>query len=185
MTRQLIFGIGMGKSGTRSLAAALEILGHSCVHDSARVSAEIKADQAAGRPMLSRLIESNTAFCDYPIWRYFKELDRAYPGSRFILTVRDLEPWLQSRKAQIEYRLVRHRRGEPNVPSERVFNEAKERKRYAKHHAAIAKYFRGREDDVLSFSICDGEGWEVLCPFLGVPQPTVPFPWKNRSADRA
>ena len=28
-------------------------------------------------------------------------------------------------------------------------------------------------------NICDGDGWEVLCPFLGKDIPNVPFPKLN------
>jgi hypothetical protein len=32
---------------------------------------------------------------------------------------------------------------------------------------------------LLELAICEGEGWEKLCPFLDVPVPAVPFPVKN------
>ena len=38
-----------------------------------------------------------------------------------------------------------------------------------------------RPDDLLVLDICGGRaGWEVLCPFLGVPVPNTPFPNANR-----
>jgi len=30
--------------------------------------------------------------------------------------------------------------------------------------------------ELLEMNICDGDGWELLCPFLGVPVPDIDFP---------
>ena len=35
-------------------------------------------------------------------------LDRQYPGSKFILTVRDLDDWLDSRRRHVETNIERH-----------------------------------------------------------------------------
>jgi predicted SAM-dependent methyltransferase len=40
--------------------------------------------------------------------------------------------------------------------------------------------FEGRPDDLLIFNICGGEGYETLCPFLGLPILGEPFPHENR-----
>ncbi len=47
---------------------------------------------------------------------------------------------------------------------------------YERHHADVARYFAGRESRM---RICDGEGWETLCPFLDLPVPRQPFPHQN------
>ena len=42
-------------------------------------------------------------------------------------------------------------------------------------------YFRDRPDDLLTINVCAGEGWEVLCPFLGFDTiPVEAFPWVNK-----
>jgi hypothetical protein len=42
-------------------------------------------------------------------------------------------------------------------------------------------YFAERPHDLLTLDICGGRAdWEVLCSFLGVPVPNVPFPNTNR-----
>ncbi len=43
----------------------------------------------------------------------------------------------------------------------------------------IKNYFKDRPDDLLVMNICDGDGWEVLCPFLDKPIPAVSFPHLN------
>jgi hypothetical protein len=40
----------------------------------------------------------------------------------------------------------------------------------------VKEYFRDRPDDLLVMNICAGEGWEKLCPFLGLAIPKVKFP---------
>jgi hypothetical protein len=41
-------------------------------------------------------------------------------------------------------------------------------------------YFKDRPKDLLWLDIPSGQGWEKLCPFLGLPVRYDPFPWKNR-----
>jgi 3'(2'), 5'-bisphosphate nucleotidase len=75
-----IFGIGLSKTGTTSLARALEILGYK-TKDYLGVSrysagdlSSIKLDE----------IDSNDAFTDTPIPSFYRELDVKYPGSLFM-----------------------------------------------------------------------------------------------------
>ena len=88
-----IFGIGMPKTGTTSLHRALVELGFEALdfpHDPATV-----AELRAGNYRLS-ILEQVDALTDTPIPAVFAQLDREYPGSKFILTVRDMDSWLES-----------------------------------------------------------------------------------------
>ena len=38
---------------------------------------------------------------------------------------------------------------------------------YDRHHEHVEQYFKNRADDLLIMNIFDGDGWDVLCPFLG------------------
>ena len=49
----------------------------------------------------------------------------------------------------------------------------------------MQEYFAGRPDDLLVMSVTEGEGWEVLCPFLGHAVPEAPFPHLNSRERRA
>ncbi len=180
----MIFGIGLGRTGTTSLKNALNHLGYNCLHDAKKISAAVKLDKDLCRPLLSDLLETYNAFVDYPIWTLYQELDEEYPDSQFIWTVRDLPSWLVSRKLAIEHRLVRIRQGEKDVPSLRVYNEEDQRKIYLKHHAEVPQYFHGREKDVLFLDLFHGHGWPELCSFLEKPIPTISFPHANRMEDK-
>ena len=46
----------------------------------------------------------------------------------------------------------------------------------------IKEYFVDRPDDLLVIQICDGEGWQKLCPFLGEKIPEESFPARNITA---
>ena len=41
------------------------------------------------------------------------------------------------------------------------------------------------EDRLLVIDIVGGDGWEQLCPFLGVPIPEEPFPHSNKTTKTA
>ena len=84
----------MQKTGTTSLHAALEILGFDSFHwgrgEAPRIWNEMNS---FGR---SNTLEQWYALSDNPIRVIYQKLDRAYPGSKFILTVRDEQDWLKS-----------------------------------------------------------------------------------------
>src|ERR1700678_144652 len=90
-----IFGIGMHKTATTSLHHAFEILGFDSAHwKSPQWAKRIWHEMTTlGR---SLTVEQHYALCDLPIPLLYKELDRAYPGSKFILTVRDEQGWLET-----------------------------------------------------------------------------------------
>lgn len=82
----MLFCIGLPKTGTSSIARALDILGYRCLHDSERASKAFAEAVLNGRPLLSDL-SGYDAFSDYPFDVNFPILDRQYPGSKFILTI--------------------------------------------------------------------------------------------------
>ena len=158
-----IFGIGFGKTGLTSLHHALKILGYSCRKDIENLK-EIDTDASIVGP------------------RYFKDLDKSYPGSRFIYTVREQEAWLRS--SERYWHRVKHkwlqdpgklamRRKDFGIEG---FDRAAFIAAYERYDKQVRAYFRER-DDLLIFNAIDG--WDRLCPFLGHAVPSVPFPREN------
>ena len=97
--RGKVFGVGLNKTGTRSLASAMRILGFRALHKGDQATSDL-VDQAAfeGVPLLTHIGSRFDAYFDVDaIVRRFAELDAQYPGSRFILTTRKLDGWLESR----------------------------------------------------------------------------------------
>jgi hypothetical protein len=160
-----VFGIGLSRTGTMTLTRALQILGLRARHFFLDLDAIADLDAAL----------------DTPIARAWPELDRRYPGSRFILTQRDEASWLAScanhfprtTPTAITIRLRLDVYGSESFDAE-SFRAARRR-----HEKAVRTYFRRRPHDLLVMDVCAGEGWERLCPFLGVEPPSAPFPHLN------
>lgn len=52
---------------------------------------------------------------------------------------------------------------------------------YRMHDHRVRRFFEDKPDcRFLEMEITDGDGWDVLCPFLGIDPPGVPFPHCNR-----
>ncbi len=185
-----IFCIGLNKTGTNSLHAAFLALGIPSVHwqcAEGNIKDIIEANHASGRPLLDGL-EHYVAISDWTkphTAKLFRVLDEQYPGSRFILNTRDIESWLDSREKHVR-RLpdLEHLRAEHPDSSWYRIDRAAWRRDYEAHHAAVEAHFADRPDDLLVMNVGAGDGWEKLCPFLGLPEPARPFPVKNVAPDR-
>lgn len=171
-----IFCIGLSKTGTNSITEALRTLGYDAIH--------VRREQQ---------IYEHEASSDIPVAARFKKLDKQYPGSKFIVTYRELDSWLKScsRHFRTKGNVITIR--DPRVIFEYAFSrgaiygvsqydENAFREAYKRYHRDIRSYFAGREDQVLWINIVGGEGWPKLCDFLGKPEPKdVPFPHLNKT----
>lgn len=173
-----VFGIGLSKTGTTSLYAALEILGYTpaTFRDFNRLGA---GDWLNG-DFRHDLLSGRDAATDLPVGTYFRELDARYPGSKFILTERDMDSWLASIDKQFS--------GAPHEPGDfhrdvrlaqygsGMFVKDRFRRVYEQHIAAVEEHFKDRPQDLLRMNVFDGDGWQKLCPFLDKPLPDTPYP---------
>ncbi len=90
-----IFNIGLPKTGTHSLHTALQHLGYRSLHN----PLELRQQSYEGRYRFDRDDwDALTNFGEH----CYPQLDRAYPNSKFILTVREMDRWLDSYRRQIE-----------------------------------------------------------------------------------
>jgi glycosyltransferase involved in cell wall biosynthesis len=178
--RPRIFGIGLNKTATTSLHEALTMLGFESLHwggPAVRRIVEISLD--AGEPLLSRIDPRFDAFSDILILsQNYERLAREYPGSRFILTVRSLDEWIESRRRHVETNRRRRETGDYSG-NFLTIDEEVWRQEWKRHVEQARAYFDGR-DDFLEIDLSACSGWEPLCRFLGVDEPTGPFPWANR-----
>ena len=175
-----VFGIGFHRTGTTSLALALKLLGYRVTGENGINNPEIgkKAYEIA-----SEYVEDFDAFQDNPWPLLYREMDADYPGSKFILTIRDEDSWIQS---------VLKNFGGKDTPARRWIygagdpagNEDVYLARYRRHNAEVQEYFKNRPQDFLVMRITEGDGWEKLCPFLGHPIPDEPFPILNTLEDK-
>lgn len=177
-----VFCIGLNKTATTSLHEALETLGIRGLHwGGPATRGQIERAMAEGRPLVDDF-EGYDAFSDIQVLSdNFELLDRQYPGSKFILTTRDLESWLESRQRHVLRNVARKQLGQYDGDF-LTMDDAAWAKQYHEHHARVHAYFADRPGDLLVMDIEAGDGYEVLCPFLGLPIPDEPFPWSHRGA---
>ncbi len=178
--RPRIFGIGLNKTATSTLHSALTILGFSSLHfggDAAHDAVKRAIEEQA--PLLSYLDQRYDAFSDIGLLsRRFRILDPQYPGSKFILTVRPVDAWIDSRRRHVQRNVARKTAGEYDGTFV-VVDEEKWAAEWELHMERVHTYFEGR-DDLLEVDLTHSSEWQPLCEFLEVPVPKEAFPWANR-----
>ena len=182
MKDKKVFGIGFHKTGTTSLTRALKILGYKVTGPDGAHNPNIALEV---NNLIFDLAEKHDAFQDNPWPLFYKELDIKYPGSKFILTLRPTEKWINSLTKHFGTKITPMREwiygtgfGCP------VGNEKRYIRRYEQHNKEVIEYFSQRPDDLLIFNLTEGDGWEKLCSFLNEPLQTSKFPHENSLVDR-
>ncbi|GAA3810046.1 sulfotransferase family protein [Sphaerisporangium flaviroseum] len=205
-----VIGAGMGRTGTYSLKAALELLGHGPCHHMSSLDGDvdrIRAWEAAARGervAWDELLDGYRATVDWPSCYFWRELLDVYQEARVILTVRDTGRWYASVRDTI-YRSSHRQPGWPGMlmrlegwacrglrcrrrMCERVIWEGTFGDRFGDPDYAMA-VFEWHTAHVLAEVPADrllvyevGQGWEPLCDFLQVPVPDEPFPHLNDTA---
>lgn len=172
-----IFGIGLGRTGSRSLATAMHKLGYRSKHSPKHLSDIWKFD----------FLNDIRISCRY------KFLDFCFPEARFILTVREIDSWIESNRRWSRGKGGEIEDGKVNINLKKAesrfgvygityFDEGAFRKAYFEFNRRVLEHFEGREDGkLLIMNICGGDGWEKLCKFLGCPVPNIPFPLTHQS----
>jgi hypothetical protein len=170
-----VFCIGLHKTSTTSLANALYTLGY---HVGGYFDTIFFPDEDE---LTKHVIEQATyydAVQDMPWPEFYRLLDATFPGSKFILTLRDEDRWIRS---------VTDHFGDEFIDSHERFygvpvatgNEDVYREHFRRHNQEVIDYFADRQDDLLVMDITTGDGWEPLGAFLGVRTPDWPFPRAN------
>lgn len=177
-----IFGIGLSRTGTYSLNRALELLGFRAKH-----FPRIEQNILSGNYQLD-MLNTYDALTDTPVAPIFAQLDSAYPGSKFILTTRTLDAWLDACQKFFPWQdqNVGNSSFAQAVAFQRLyvygcctFNRDRWAYVYETHHRNVEHHFRARPGDLVVIDITAGDGWNVLCPFLGQPVPELAFPHVN------
>jgi hypothetical protein len=188
-----VFGIGLSRTGSTSLNEALAVLGLRAVHFPADpvTQREYRRFFAAPKDKLRlSLLDRCDALTDNPVSCVYRQLDRAYPGSKFIWTIRDKQSWLRSCELWWERSVIPFMEhsaalGEfmalvgTQAYGTAYFDAGLFSAAYDAHMTQVPDYFRGRDADLLTLDICAGDGWPELAPFLGRAVPRVPFPHRN------
>lgn len=191
--RRKVFGVGMSKTGTKTLRRCFEILGltPSCsYHDELKKLVwQGRKVESDGRPrfydpnnlgLVPRTLETiievargYRTFDDSPWYMLFRELDQAFPCSLFILTVRDTS--LKQAESTWWHNVAHGTCA--GAPSRGWI--ADQIARYDAHNAAVEACFAGRRDQLITLCWETGDEWRKLCAFLGLVVPRDAFPHMN------
>jgi hypothetical protein len=201
-----VFCVGRNKTGTTSIEAALHSFG-------LRLGLQARGEMLKGDwakrdfTRIVALCRTADAFQDVPFSNAhtFRAVDASFPGSKFILTVRDSpEQWFES-LVRFHTRIV----GKGRLPTADDLREFTYRYKgflweafvltygdderllydrdayianYLDHNRSVTEHFRHRPDDLLVLNVGDADAMQRLCSFLDVPYRGQAMPHLNRSA---
>ena len=196
-----VIGVGLPRTGTSSLKAALDMLGFGPCHHMFQLMGKPDRiqkflDAYDGKETdFYELMKGYGSTVDKPTIDFYKEIQQAYPEAKLILTVRDSdEKWFQSyqstigtllesnyigfalylrRPLRLHHRLAKKSRAK----TIRDYGEFAP-SIHSKHNEKIINENKG--NNLLVFNV--KEGWAPLCKFLQVDIPEgIPFPNVNDS----
>lgn len=161
-----VFQIGFSKCGTVAINSFFNQNGIPSVHhDGGFLPTSIHENYLNGIPLISEKYSEILVFTDMEVlynepqiivgMMYFKELDKQYPGSKFIFNTRNKQAWLKSRSLQNIL--------PSNDPLLKVSSEilkisqdemlARWSREWDEHNTAVLEYFKNRPNDLLVFDI--------------------------------
>lgn len=193
-----VIGAGLGRTGTHSLAEALEVLGLGPCYtildvDKNHHHLDLWMDAMGNEEVdWQRLYRGYRSAVEWPTVSFLPSILHQFPECQFVLTLRDAESWYESASATIFSGLeasARHpdskqrSRGEMKrtLILEKMFDG-----RYREKDHAIEVYENHNKSVVdlvpkerlLQYEIV--EGWRPLCQFLHKPVPAQQFPHRNQ-----
>lgn len=200
-----IFVIGFNKTGTTTLKKTLSDFGYICGNQR---SAEFLMRDVFNDhyETLKKYCNTAEAFQDVPFSNpeIFKLIDKWFPNSKFILTVRDDDAqWYNSlinfhsklwgkngvlpnesdlKNAFYVYKgfpleMLKHKYGD------QLYNELRYKEIYNKHIVDVKNHFKGRDDKLLIINVSVKEDYLRLCHFLSQKPTRSSFIWKNKTID--
>lgn len=200
-----IFCIGANKTGTTSVEQVLRNLG-LIVGDQAKAELLIHDYAKQDYRRLIKYCQSAEAFQDAPfsLQGTFKALDSAFPGAKFILTVRNnADEWYDSLVRfhtqivgkdriptaedlrQYNYRypgfILDFLKTSYGADESTPYNREAYVQYYENHNSQVKEYFSARPDDLLVLNVQESDALERLMRFLGYPYTGQKMPHLNVS----
>lgn len=198
-----VFVIGFNKTGTTSVKKSLEDLGFLVGNQR---TAELLLDDIIQGNLFKLIAYCKTAeaFQDIPFScpKIYQVLDREFPNSKFILTIRnDPEQWYNSLvnfhsnlfrtktiptyfdlySALIVYpgwslKCMKYIFGDLPLYSKKEYMKV-----YENHNCDVISYFRDRPNDLLVLNVSSKGAYQKFCNFLGKEPVYETFPWINKT----
>ena len=184
METSKVFCLGFQKTGTTSMAVFFESMG-------LRVAGygnfrEMEKGDITDKKVLAHAVDvMKTHDCaqDTPWFMLYRELDAAFPGSKFIHVVRDTDAWIKS--------AANHFQHYPKNFHAWIYgsayphgNEASWVETYEKHNRDVQAYFADRPDDYLFMTLDEvAQRSEDIARFIGHEGPVPDWPHANKNAE--
>jgi len=186
-----VVGSGLGRTGTKSMQTALNMLGFGPCHHMVEVfrhpeSMALWVEAAKGRPNWDLIFKDYNSMVDYPGAAHWKALAAYYPNAKVLHTVRDPDKWFESTQATIFAPRSTATEPQAGLQAEFFASFMGPMHEHLADRAFMTDYFRRHTEEVkatiaperlLIYEV--GEGWGRLCKFLGVPVPDEPYPSEN------
>jgi len=176
-----VIGLGLSRTGTTSLNAALGKLGYRSQHYYPAIANDYYNFDK---------VRAFDGLTDFPGPLLYRELDYEFPNTKFILTTRIEQDWIRSMETHFRighskfgwgpWEKMVHEKGY-GLKDGFVFERETLLQAFRNHHREVQDYFRDRPDKLLVLDITNGNPWPALCEFLNVQAPESSFPWKNAS----
>ncbi|HZL94905.1 MAG TPA: sulfotransferase [Vicinamibacterales bacterium] len=190
-----VIGAGVGRTGTHSLKLAINQLGLGPCHHMEEVLHQMPVQvplwsaALGGHPDWEAIYRGYESAVDWPTAGFFRELIRAYPSAKFVLTHRSPDKWADSFGATIQKLVAEKDQAPPEmkawlemageVIAKTGFPADLDRggliKAFVAHNEAVKSTILAKQ--LLVYEVKDG--WAPLCEFLAVPVPAGPFPRTN------
>ena len=201
-----VFGLGFSKTGTSSLEKALQALGYEVCRGHWKLPHTFFLHALYANKDyegIRRLSEHFDAFADGP-WggtELYSYLYEWYPDAHFILTMREPEEWYRSLEKLLTMfdlnlkTCLKSYYAKGMFGSAYFFESAFAIDRLEGNRQKIIDIYNERNQEVLDFfatkpdakflvmRITEGDGWNVLCPFLDKPVPSRSFFHANKAED--
>jgi len=175
--KRKVFGVGLNKTGSKTLAACLRQLGFNHLDYCERTVTDFLAGDMAS---VWAAADRHDSSDDWPWPLLYRELAERYRDARFVLTVRkSADIWLSS-LVKHAHRLELYDRIDEAIYGYRYPENAPAHyKAIYERHNHEAMQFLGERCRPLCWE--DGDSWPELCSFLEEELPQVPLPFENRA----
>jgi len=202
-----IFCIGCNKTGTTSLELLFRDLGYIVGNQREAELLMHSYNKREFQPIIN-YCKSAQVFQDVPfsLHETFMHMDKKYPQSLFILTLRDSPGQWYDSLVKFHSKLF----GQGDVPSSKqlkdcsyvsegwVWNNHKsiyntpENDPYHRetfinyynvHNTSIIDYFSKRPEKLLTINLADQNSFSEFCEFLNIETNQKKFPWENQTKD--
>ncbi|MFY0605787.1 MAG: hypothetical protein JXR10_03670 [Cyclobacteriaceae bacterium] len=209
--KKKIFCIGQNKTGTTSIKQAFKEMGY--VVGVQRQAEELMPEYLDNDyKRIIRYCKTAQVFQDFPFSfpDTYKIMDKAYPGSRFILSVRDTpDQWYNSyvrfytRLAYVKSGLDKEKESivsalksatyiskgwlwefhkkRFDVSEADPFPKEQMMREYEKYNEEVIEYFKDRKDDLLVLNVSAKKDFSRFLRFLGTKSNLTDFPWEKKA----